>query len=95
MKMGPREMNSKMVVVVVGPSFKERTTKPKTFARTAIKNELKNSKALPHKTRVLRQITPENSPESSAKSLSHKFFSFGVPFLPLILGLPTEFWLAL
>ena len=36
---------------------------------------------LPIKTRVLRQIAPESSPESSAKSLSQKFF--GVPFLSL------------
>ena len=36
-------------------------------------------RSLPKKTRVLRQIAPESSPESSAKSLSHKFF--GVPFL--------------
>ena len=33
----------------------------------------------PNKTRVLRQIAAETSPESSAKSLSHKFF--GLPFL--------------
>ena len=35
--------------------------------------------SLPNKTRVLRQITPESSPERSAKSLSHSFFV--VPFL--------------
>ena len=45
-------------------------------------NFLNNSVAPSNKTRVLRQITPENSPENSAKSLSHKFF--GVPFLSLI-----------
>ena len=49
--------------------------------RTAPKNFLNNSRAPPHKTRVLRQISPESSPESSAKSLSQKFF--GVPFLSL------------
>ena len=31
-------------------------------------------RSLPNKTRVLRQITPESSPERSAKSLSHSFF---------------------
>ena len=36
------------------------------------------------KTRVLRQITPESSSESSEKSLSQKFF--GVPFLSLSAG---------
>ena len=49
------------------------------IARTAPKNCLNNSRALPNKTCVLRQTAPENSPESSAKSLSQKFF--GVPFL--------------
>ena len=39
-------------------------------------------RSLPIKTRVLRQIAPESSPESSAKSLSQKFF--GVPFLSLM-----------
>ena len=38
-------------------------------------------RSLPIKTRVLRQIKPESSPESSAKSLSQRFF--GVPFLSL------------
>ena len=54
------------------------------IARTAPKNFLNNSRALPSKTRVLRQITPESSPERSAKSLSQKFF--GVPFLSLKIG---------
>ena len=39
-------------------------------------------RALPNKNNGLKQITPESSPESSAKSLSRKFF--GVPFLSLI-----------
>ena len=55
------------------------------IARTAPKNFLNNSRgyrSLPIKTRALRQIAPESSPESSAKSLSQKFF--GVPFLCLI-----------
>ena len=51
------------------------------IARTAPKNFLNNSRAVANKTRVLRQIAPENSPESSAKSLLQKFF--GVPFLSL------------
>ena len=51
------------------------------IARTAPKNVLNNSRALPNKTRVLRQTAPESSPESSAKSLSRKFL--GVPFLSL------------
>ena len=37
------------------------------IARTAPKNFLNNSRALPNKTRVLRQIAPESSPERSAK----------------------------
>ena len=32
-------------------------------------------------SKVLRQIAPESSPESSTKSLSHKYF--GIPFLSL------------
>ena len=51
------------------------------IAQTAPKNFLSNSRALPNKTRVLRQLAPESSPESSAKSLSQKLF--GVPFLSL------------
>ena len=38
-------------------------------------------RSLANKTRVLRQSAPESSAESSAKSLSQKFF--GVPFLSL------------
>ena len=52
------------------------------IARTAPKNFLNNSRgyrSLPNKASILRQIAPESSPESSAKSLSQKFF--GVPFL--------------
>ena len=66
-------------------SFRELKKKaPKQkIARTAPKTLLKKSGALPKKTRVLRQIAPESLPESSATSLSHKFF--GVPFLSLIL----------
>ena len=41
-------------------------------------------RSLPSKTKVLRQISPESSPERSAKSLSHSFFV--VPFLSPILG---------
>ena len=52
------------------------------IARTAPINLLNNSRALTNKTSVPRQLTPESSPESSAKSLSHKFF--GAPFLFLI-----------
>ena len=55
------------------------------IARAAPKNFLNNSRALPNKTRVLRQIAPESSPESSAKFLSQKFS--GVPFLSLRVGL--------
>ena len=57
------------------------TPKPK-IARTAPKNFLNNSRALPNKTGFLRQIAAESSPESSAKSLSHEFFR--VLFLSLI-----------
>ena len=61
-----------------GPSFKSRKRSPKPkCARTAPKNFLNNSRALPNKTRLLGQLAPENSPESSACSLSHRFF--GVP----------------
>ena len=45
--------------------------------RTAPTFYLNNSRAigsLLSKTRVLRHITPESSPELSAKSLSHSFF---------------------
>ena len=65
----------------------KKNPKAQKNARTVPKNSLKNSGALPNKTRVLRQITPESSPESSAKSLSQKFF--GVPFLsPMGLSSP-------
>ena len=53
---------------------KNRTNSTKEFS------ELRGvSGSLPSKTRVLRQIAPESSPERSAKSLSHSFFV--VPFL--------------
>ena len=55
-------------------SQKNRTNRPKNF--------LNNSGALPNKTRDFRQIAPESSPESLAKSVSHKFF--GVPFPSLM-----------
>ena len=48
----------------------------------------------PNKTRVLRQIAPESSPERSAKSLSHNFFvvRFLSPILRQVLfHLPTPF----
>ena len=62
----------------------KRTPKPKKkIARTAPKNFLNNWRALHNKTRLLRRIAPESSPETSAKSLSKKFF--GVPFLFLII----------
>ena len=48
---------------------KKNPQSPK-IARTAPKKFLNNSRALPNKTRVLRQIAPESSPESSVKSLS-------------------------
>ena len=66
------------------PVFRRQKKEPQTqkIAQTIPKNFLNNSRALPNKTRVLRQIAPESSPESSAKSLSQKFF--GVPFLSLI-----------
>ena len=54
-------------------------------ARTAPKHFLNSWRALSNQTsqaRVLRQIAPESSPESSANSLSHKFF--GVPVLALV-----------
>ena len=41
---------------------------------TVPKNFLQISCAFPNKTRALRQITPESSLESSAKSLSHNVF---------------------
>ena len=60
---------------------KKESPNPKKIARTVPKNFLNNSRALPNKTRDLRQIAPESSPKSSVKSLSQKFF--GVPFLSL------------
>ena len=57
------------------------------IARTAPKNFLNNSMALPNKTSVLRQIAPESPPESWAKSLSQKLF--GVAFLSLNV---SRFW---
>ena len=67
----------------------KRTPKPKNRTNGP-KNFLNNSRALPNKTRVLRRIAPESSPESSARSLSQKFF--GVPFLFLMF--PTSASLA-
>ena len=64
--------------VAQGP--KRASKAQKSHEQTAPKNCLINSRVLPKKTRVLRQIAPESSPESSAKSLSHTFF---VPFLSL------------
>ena len=60
----------------------KRTSKPKNH-RTAPKNFLNNSRALPNKTRVFRQMAPETSPKSSAESLSQKFS--GVPFPSLMI----------
>ena len=70
---------------VVSPPFwvdilsgaKKDLTKPKN--RTDSTKEFSEqfegaTGSLPSKTRVLRQITPESSPERSAKSLSHNFF---------------------
>ena len=54
-------------------SYKKEPQSQK-IARTLPKNFLNNSRALPNKTRALRQIASESSPESSAKSLSQKFF---------------------
>ena len=68
----------------------KKDSQSQTTARTAPKNFLNNSRgyrSLPSKTRVLRQITPESSPERSAKSLSHSFFV--VPFLPPNQGPPN------
>ena len=65
-------------------TIKGQKKEPQTqrIARRAPKNFLKNSefnsRALPSKTRVLRQIAPEYSLKSSANSLSQKFS--GVPF---------------
>ena len=58
------------------------------LTRTAPKTFLNTSRVLSNITRALRQIAPENSPESSGKSLSHKFF--GVPFLSLICSLVSR-----
>ena len=44
--------------------------------------------SLPSKTRVLRQVTPESSPERSVKSLSHSFFV--APFLSPTYGHKTQ-----
>ena len=65
------------------------------IARTAPKNCLNNSRGLPvitHSNKSFgRQIAPESSPESSAKSLSQKFF--GAPFsqCSFVLPLPQCF----
>ena len=70
---------------VFGPPQLWSGPQSQKIARTAPKNFLNNSRGLlviTHKIRVLRQIAPESSPESSAKSLSQKFF--GVLFLSLI-----------
>ena len=57
----------------------KKDSQSQKIARTAPKNFLNNSRALPSKTRALSQIAPE----SSAKSPSHEFFV--VAFLSLIL----------
>ena len=68
-----------------GKSGAKKEPQSQKNARAVPKNFLNNSRALPNKTRVLRQIAPESSPESSAKSLSQKFFGGG-PFLSLRKG---------
>ena len=76
---------SEMLNQLRGSSLKSGAKKEpqsQKIARTVPKNFLNNSKALQSKTRALRQIAPESSPESSAKSLLHKFF--GVHFLSLM-----------
>ena len=69
----------------------ERLTKPKK-ARTAPNNFdffLKMQGHYPVTKRVMSQIASESSPESSAKSLSHKFF--GIPLLCLRQESPSVF----
>ena len=61
-----------------------RSRGAKKNARTVPKNFLNNSRALPNKTRALRQIAPESSPESSAKS------SLGYLFCPSRVVDPRE-----
>ena len=64
-----------------GTKSQERKKNPKAQKRrTNYKEFLNNSMAAPNRTRVLRKIAQESSPESSAKSLSHKCF-LAVPFL--------------
>ena len=80
-------VSSDLPVCVLAFKRQKRTPKQKTNARTAPKNFLNNSRALPIETSALRQIAQESWPESLAKSLSHKFF--GVAFLPEFLSKTT------
>ena len=57
----------------VNPQPPKKEPKSQRIARTTPKNVLNNSRALPSKARVLRQIAPGSSARSSAKSLLHKF----------------------
>ena len=81
-KLGP------VTVATVKISRPHKEPQSQKIARTAPKNFLNDSRALPNKNKGLRQIAPESSPESSAKSLSHKFL--GVPFLSLKIAVRTK-----
>ena len=59
----------------------KKNPKAKNHTNSTKEKFLDNSRALHGKTKVLRQIAPESSLESSAKSWSHKLF--GVPFVSL------------
>ena len=61
-------------------------TKNRTNSTKKIQN---NSRVLPSKTRISRQIAPENSPESSENILSQIFFV--VPFASLNLSFHGKF----
>ena len=68
----PKKVHSERSLILKGQT---RTPKPKNHVHSTEEFILNNSRALPNKTRVLRQIAPESSPKSLAKSLSNKFFS--------------------
>ena len=60
----------------------QKEPQSQNIALTVPKNFLNNLRTLPNKRSVLKQIAPEGSPESWAKSLPHKFL--GVPFLSIM-----------
>ena len=66
----------------------KKDSQSQKLARTAPQYFLNSTSAAPRKTRVLKQIAPESSLDSSTKSLPHKLFV--VPFSSLSMRVGSD-----